>query len=1455
MTPPFLRSFGRPHGGDLGTGGSRLGEIRISPELRRLSEVVTRSRDLASGRGRESLASITASCAGREDCSPDLSLLPAAIDQSLARARTHPGYYRMTLNFLAAQLMSSTDPAEQERIRTRAREIGREALTAISNPGFHPPPEDAARMDEPVRTKTRMLFDISCTLSALLAQPTREGYPDADRGLLRDYFHQMLSGMEQTRIRSAINPNSPPFPEYFESFVRAQLAMLDNDREGAFRQLLATRSLFRAMPADRRSRALPHLVDTSTELALQSMPRDAAGEHVESLRSLISLEALSYFYQVDFSQSHAESEMPTAQRQSAALNLVAGVYLNAGLEAADAGALIERLAEPGERRGDLTAALQRRYDADEEFRRGLSNLYSGNLGDASRRREVFEEMVRDAETVAQHLRTHRDAEPYAAVLSRDGEGRPLQRAIRALRGEAELVAELRNQLGLGEDASAESIARQLCEMGALLPVFLENLPDLIRENPSHRSFFDAIRSAARGYREDGMRVNVEAPLVDLLEELHRRARDDDRYAPAYHAIFQSLGALEQIAPDATLSPALRQSARRYAEELSSFSWRRVGRHLAAPESIGMLAAGVVLTELAPVLLLRGAGLSGELGPLVRGGQVTGWGEFAVGAGVGLAMQAGGLTMHMVFNRAPGVGVAQEFDRIGLGSLALGTVFSMLAMGGTVAGGRLLRRGLLPEGAALGPGRLAMGHVGLRLGNWTIGGGLMLGAHSATAALTGHSAMPTGENVAEMFLTMALWDASAAGLRFGLSRTRFWRHQIGPFRANQMVRNSVEMMVRRAPELAGERAFLETYLQAQLRDPRRFQEIARALERGEIPRLEGERNARRLIFTAAPLSTEDPLSRTGAARAILQLDETGAERLRRILDSEAFTGHPEGIGPVRALIRQRLANGERRPRVWVRAYLEGEALTFEILQRQPTDSDRENTFTMDPGGIRNLQTDDPVLRAVIIGYQNQMFTPILPPSAGHSARPPARPSVTEEPTAAHRPPRPAAEAPAETPVSTGGGEAEPARAEPAAAEAPAEPLAAPVSAPVEAAPRSEPAAEPRTEAVPAGPAEASAVRPLASSETAGASESALDVTAPQQPTQALLDAARRTSPGIPAVAEVPAAGGRPRRGDETVPFSIRQAQRARTASRPDIPIEQAQAALSGEDPAVTRRIPAEEARELRERLAGLERAGSDRPEAEAEPATGADRESEAPIDLQEGEFSLDAPSEAPRAEAPPAEDPFSFADLNVDGAGPAAGTEGVTLRPPRVPADAVVQPPPIPAHPRRGPPPLPRRTPPEALAEAIERESASAEPILLIRRRLEGLRPSPTRTAGVRIPAPEGYDTAAARMDRFFADLYAEVQDRGRQQAEYNADLAAQGLANQELPYLNLYTIEVSPRGEMQIVSNVENLRYRDHSYFTLRRVPDASRPDRFTFRIEEAMNISDEMEAAGWRDFLTRLFN
>ncbi len=1000
-------------------------------------------------------------------------------------------------------------------------------------------------------------------------------------------------------------------------------------------------------------------------------------------------------------------------------------------------------------------------------------------------------------------------------------------------------------------------------MGALLPVFLDSLPDLVRENPSHRTFFDAIRNAARGYREDGMRVNVEAPLVDLLEELHRRARDDDRYAPAYHAIFQSLGGLEQIAPDATLSPALRQSARRYAEELSSFSWRRVGRHLAAPESIGMLAAGVVLTELAPVLLLRGAGASGELGALVRGGQVTGWGELAVGAGVGLAMQAGGLTMHMAFNRAPGVGVSQEFDRIGLGTLALGTVFSMLAMGGTVWGGRLMRRGLLPEGAALGPGRLALGHVGLRLGNWTLGGGLMLGAHSATAALTGHSAMPTGENVAEMFLTMALWDASAAGLRFGLSRTRLWRHQIGPFRTQQMLRSSVETMVRRAPELAGEREFLETYLQAQLRNPRRFQEIVRALERGEIPRLEGERNARRLIFTAAPLSTEDPLSRTGAARAILQLDETGAERLRRILDSEAFAGHPEGIGPVRALIRQRLANGERRPRVWVRAYLEGDSISFEILQRQPSDGDRENTFTMDPGGIRNLQTDDPVLRAVIIGYQNQMFTPILPPSAGHSARPPAGASATEEPTAAHRPPRPAAETPAETSVSTGGGEAEPARAEPAAAEAPAEPVASPVAAPVESAPRAVPAAEARTETEASRPAEASVVRPVAPAETESASESVSDplsVTAPQQPTQALLEAARRTSPEMPAVTEVPAAGGRPRRGDETVPFSTRQAQRARTASRPDIPVEQAQAALSGEDPAVTRRIPAEEARELRERLARLGRTEDDGPEAEAEPAAETARESEAPIELQEGEFSLDAPSEAPpaeapRAEAPLADDPFSFADLNETGTAPAAETEGVTLRPPRVPAEAAVQPPPIPASPRRGPPPLPRRTPPEALAEAIERESASAEPILLIRRRLESLRPSPSRTAGVRIPAPDGYDTAAARMDRFFADLYAEVQDRGRQQAEYNADLAAQGLANQELPYLNLYTIEVSPLGEMRIVSNVENLRYRDHSYFTLRRVPDDSRPDRFTFRIEEGMNVTDEMAAAGWREFLTRLFN
>lgn len=1475
MTPPLLRTFSRPHGPDLSTTGSRIGEIRISPELRRLSEVVTRSRDLASARGRETLAGILPNCAGNPDCSPDLSLLPAAIDQGLSAARNNPGLYRMVLNFLAAQLMSTTDPAQQEQIRSRAREIARSALTAISNPAFNPPAEDSAHLDEPIRTKTRMLFDISCTLSALLAQPTREGYSEDDRNLLRDYFHQMLSGMEQTRIRSAINPNSPPFPDYFERFVRAQLAMLDNDREGAFRQLLATRALFQEMDADRRGRALPHLVETSTELALQSMPRDSAGEHVESLRSLISIEALGYFYQADFSRAHAESEMPTAQRQSAALSIAASVYLNSGQNEPNASALLERFSDVDGIRAQLLEALQRRYDADEGFRSNLSGLFGGNLSDASRRSEAFTRLLGDAEIAARHIREHRSEEPYAEVLSLDREGRPLQRAINSLRDNTELARELRSRLGLESDANVDSIARQLCEMGSLLPVYLDSLPQLLRETPSNRPFLDAIRNAARGYRDDGMRVNIETPLVDLLEALHQRARDDDRYAPAYHAIFQSLGTLEQIAPDATLSPALRQSARRYAEELNSFSWRRVGRHLAAPDSIGMLLAGVALTELAPIWMLRGARIpflrgaeaaatvrtTGEMGAFVRGGQLTGLGEFAVGAGVGFAMQAGGLGVHMAFNRESGVSVGQEFQRIGLGSLALGTFFSMLAMGGTVFGGRLLRRGLLPEGATLSPGRLAMGHVGMRLGNWVIGGGLMLGAHSATAALTGHSAAPTGENVAEMFLTMALWDAASAGLRFGIGRSRYWHHQLGPFRAQQMLRGNVEAMIRRAPELAGDRAFLESYLQAQLSNPERFHEITRALERGETPRMEGSGRNRRLIFTAAPLSSEDPLTRTGAARAILNLEGPGdQQRLQRVLDSDSFTSHPEGIGPIRALIRQRLANGERRPRVWIRAYLEGERLTFEILRRQPADSDRENTFTLDPQGIRNMQSDDPLLRAILIAYQNQIFTPILPPSAGHSTPPPTGAARTEAPTAAHRTPSPTPESrAAETVVrspeaaETGGEEI----TVPAATAESATPVVAPQSAAQDSASRP-PLRESIGESETPPPPETSAVRPLAIEGEVRAADSDMDpltVTAPQQPTQALLQAATRTQTGIlPGIAEVPARTRRPR-GDETVPFSTAQAQRARTASRPDIPVEQAQAELQAEDPATTRRIPPAEARELQERLARLdESGGSESPEATGEETSADARTSEAPMELQEGDFALD-PAEAAVRDAPADDDPFNFAELNEDAAGTSSGSEGVTLRPPRIPAEAVVQPPPLPSARRPGPPPLPRSGGSRSLEEAIERDSASAEPFLLIRRRLEGLRPSATRTAAVRIPAPEGYDSMAQRMDRFFADLYAAVQERELQQATFEADLLNQGLPVQDMPMLNIYTVEVSPRGEMSLIDGVQNLRFPDHSYFTLRRTPNPENPNRFTFSIEMGMSITEEMEAAGWRDFLRRLFD
>src|SRR5262249_51784393 len=157
--------------------------------------------------------------------------------------------------------------------------IAREALGTISNPNFSPPPDNPAEPMPPIRTKTRMLFDLTCTLSALLAQPTQETFSAEDQGLLRDYFQQIQSGMDQTRALSQREPQTAtPFPEYFEHFVQAQVAILEGSSGSAFQHLLQARAIFQDMPEDRRGRALPQLVEVSTELALQSMPRDLSGE-------------------------------------------------------------------------------------------------------------------------------------------------------------------------------------------------------------------------------------------------------------------------------------------------------------------------------------------------------------------------------------------------------------------------------------------------------------------------------------------------------------------------------------------------------------------------------------------------------------------------------------------------------------------------------------------------------------------------------------------------------------------------------------------------------------------------------------------------------------------------------------------------------------------------------------------------------------------------------------------------------------------------------------------------------------------------------------------------------------------------------------------------------------------------------------------------------------------------
>ncbi|MCE9625731.1 MAG: hypothetical protein K8R69_09845, partial [Deltaproteobacteria bacterium] len=176
---------------------------------------------------------------------------------------------------------------------------------------------------------------------------------------------------------------------------------------------------------------------------------------------------------------------------------------------------------------------------------------------------------------------------------------------------------------------------------------------------------------------------------------------------------------------------------------------------------------------------------------------------------------------------------EELPRI-LPTLALNTLFSSLAMGGTTLLSHRLRGALLNEETQ---SYLLLRHLGLRAGTTGGGGLLMLGASSLSERFsTGHWRAPRSEEIAETYANMLMWDAGAAGLR-RIGNRFWWRAQLGPRLMRRRIQPLVSELMNRNPWLAQtprEQRALENYVGGRLASGQSIEAMELGLQDGLEP---------------------------------------------------------------------------------------------------------------------------------------------------------------------------------------------------------------------------------------------------------------------------------------------------------------------------------------------------------------------------------------------------------------------------------------------------------------------------------------------------------------------------------------------------------------------------------------------------------------------------------------------
>ncbi|MCC6273946.1 MAG: hypothetical protein IT572_10825, partial [Deltaproteobacteria bacterium] len=443
--------------------------------------------------------------AGEGDPAAPAGDLESAITlaESMARGGSL-GEYAAVLNFRALQLERAREPAERDRIRAAALRWAEEALPAVSSaPGF-------------TRDRVRALYDNVLALSAVLAREGRAEWTAVERDLLRRYFARIRDGIEQHRLEREAHPEYAPIPEYFESYARAEQALLEGEAEAALRAFLETRGHIRDLPGAGLFRTR---VERGTEYAIRALQGDSSGTFLENLRSRSSLDALLLFDQVD-----GGTQADLQALSLAALALAEGDWRGAG-----ARGLLEFLrGVPAYPEGEVTAVLQDLeaiYASRPEFRRACK---AGHFAPADASPEaVCRALLQHAAIAARRILERHDQEPYATVFRRDAEDRPLRLAVERLQESPELTREIRSLLNVPSNLPQRLLVQQLVEYGPLAETMLDSLPAATRELAAYASFSRAILQVA-GADSDRLRRRFEQPLADLVESLGALSRDDDR---------------------------------------------------------------------------------------------------------------------------------------------------------------------------------------------------------------------------------------------------------------------------------------------------------------------------------------------------------------------------------------------------------------------------------------------------------------------------------------------------------------------------------------------------------------------------------------------------------------------------------------------------------------------------------------------------------------------------------------------------------------------------------------------------------------------------------------------------------------------------------------------------------------------------------------------------------------